>query len=98
MLVATRSASSKARCSRTEEQDPQAVAEVEERGRLRVVGPDQVDPGLLHQPQLVLDEVRGRIRAEAAELVVAIDTLDLQGLAIKEDLPAARGDRPDPER
>ena len=70
-----------------EEQDPHAVAELEESGRLRVVGPDQVNPGLLHQPQLVLDQVHGRIRPEAAELIVAVDPLDLQGLAIEEEPP-----------
>ena len=80
-----------------QEEDAQPVAEREELGRLRVVRADQVDAGLLHQPQLVLDERLRRIRAEAAVLVVAVDAPDLEGPAVQEQLPAAGRDRPDSE-
>ena len=81
-----------------QEQDAQPVAEGEELGCLRIVRADQVDPGLLHQPELVLDERVRRIRAEAAVFIVSVDAPDLQWPAVQEELPALRRDRPDPER
>ena len=81
-----------------EEEDAHPVTEREELGVLRVMGPDQVDAGPLHQSQFVLHERPGRIRPESSVLVVAIDAANLQWFAVQEQLPAPCFDRTDPER